>query len=95
MFYCNMNITIKYLLSILTDQISSIAKSYERNMAEIYDGILKRGMFSWQQLWNGQSNPSQKNGCCTKPLVEEGKTCATSLRAMCSADRQVPFEMHG
>jgi hypothetical protein len=73
-------------MGLTQDQISSIAKSYERNMAEIYDGILKRGMFSWQQLWNGQSNPSQKNGCCTKPLVEEGKTCATSLRAMCSAD---------
>ena len=65
---------------------AKIAKSYQANMAVIYDEILKRGMFSWQQLWNGQSNPDAKNGCCTKPLVTKGSSCADQLRKLCAAD---------
>ena len=67
------------------DQLA-ISKSYQANMAVIYDEILKRGMFSWQQQWNGQSDPSAKNGCCTKPLVTKGASCAPTLRKLCSAD---------
>ena len=40
--------------------------------------------FFHHRLWNGQSNPNDKNGCCTTPLVREA-TCATSLRSLCSA----------
>ena len=65
-----------------------IGTSYESNMAVIYDEILKRGMFSWQQLWNGQANPKQKNGCCTKPIVSKGDTCASKLRELCKSDSQ-------
>lgn len=60
-----------------------IADSYDKNMAVIYDEILKRGMMSWQQMWNGQSNPSDKNGCCTRPLVTK-QDCAAKLRSLCS-----------
>ena len=63
----------------------SISKSYQANMAVIYAEILQRGMFSWQQLWNGQGSPDEKNGCCTSPLVRKGDTCAPSLRKLCSA----------
>ena len=62
----------------------SISKSYQANMAVIYAEILKRGMFTWQQQWNGQSSPTAKNGCCTKPLVKQGSTCAPTLRKLCA-----------
>lgn len=63
----------------------AIGKSYTANMAVIYEEILSRGMFSWQQMWNGQASPTDKNGCCTKPLVTK-ESCATSLRNLCKAD---------
>lgn len=63
---------------------AQLAADYTRNMAPVYDEVLSRGMFSWQQLWNGQSEPTEKNGCCTGPLVSKGASCATSLRALCS-----------
>ena len=60
--------------------------SYVANMAVIYAEVLQRGMFSWQQLWNGQGSPSDFNGCCTSPLVRKGAQCASQLRALCSAN---------
>lgn len=63
-----------------------IAASYTKNMAAVYDEVLARGMFSWQQMWNGQSSPDDKNGCCTSPLVRKGPTCATALRSLCTAN---------
>ena len=63
-----------------------ISKAYQANMATVYKEILKRGMFSWQQQWNGQSSPTQKNGCCTKPLVHNDSNCAPTLRKLCAAD---------
>ena len=64
----------------------SISLSYQANMEVIYAEILKRGMFSWQQQWNGQSSPTAKNGCCTSPLVKKGSSCAATLRKLCAAD---------
>jgi len=52
----------------------------------VYDEVLQRGQFSWQQMWNGQGNPEEKNGCCTGPLVHQGSTCAPTLRSLCQAD---------
>merc|ERR1711924_309878 len=43
-------------------------------------------MFSWQQMWNGQSSPDQKNGCCTAPLVTKGDGCAPALSKLCTAE---------
>lgn len=63
-----------------------IHKSYQANMATVYAEILKRGMFSWQQQWNGQASPTAKNGCCTGPLVNNGSSCAPTLRKLCAAD---------
>lgn len=63
-----------------------ISKSYHSNMAVIYAEMLTRGMFTWQQMWNGQSSPSDKNGCCTRPLVSKGASCAPTLRKYCAAD---------
>lgn len=64
----------------------AIGTSYTANMEVIYAEILSRGMFSWQQMWNGQGEPSQKNGCCTRPLVEQGAECASKLRSLCKSD---------
>ena len=63
---------------------AQLSKDYVANMALVYDEVLSRGMFSWQQLWNGQGSPDEKNGCCTRPLVEKG-SCAANLRSLCSA----------
>lgn len=71
-------------MGLTADEQASIAVSYKANMEIIYKEILSRGMFSWQQMWNGQSNPLQKNGCCTKPLVHQGSTCASQLRQLCA-----------
>ena len=54
-------------------------------MEVIYAEMLQRGMFTWQQQWNGQG-PGQTNGCCTRPLVNKGASCATALRKLCAAD---------
>ena len=63
-----------------------ISKSYQANMEVIYSEMLERGMFTWQQQWNGQADPTAKNGCCTKPLVSKGSTCASTLRKYCAKD---------
>jgi hypothetical protein len=60
--------------------------SYVANMAVIYDEVLQRGLFSWQQMWNGQGSPDDKNGCCTSPLVRQGAQCAPALRSLCTAN---------
>ena len=65
---------------------AQLAADYTKNMAAVYDEVLARGMFSWQQLWNGQGSPSEKNGCCISPLVRSGATCATKLRSLCTKD---------
>lgn len=63
-----------------------ISKSYQANMATVYAEIMRRGMFSWQQQWNGQSSPTAKTGCCTQPLVRNGSSCAPTLRKLCAAN---------
>jgi hypothetical protein len=72
-------------MGLTPSQQASIAASYTSNMAVIYAELLSRGQFSWQQLWNGQGNPNDKNGCCTSPLVRSGSTCAPTLRKLCTA----------
>lgn len=65
---------------------AQLASDYTRIMATVYDEVLQRGMFSWQQMWNGQGSPEEKNGCCIGPLVSKGPSCAASLRNLCKAD---------
>eukprot|EP00939_MAST-03C_sp_MAST-3C-sp1_P002387 g2387.t1 len=72
-------------MGLTAEEQMRISKSYQANMNTIYEEILKRGKFTWQQLWNGAQDPTAKNGCCTKPLVTNA-TCATSLRSYCAAD---------
>jgi hypothetical protein len=73
-------------MGLSPEEQKAISLSYHANMEVIYRELLKRGMFSWQQQWNGQASPTAKNGCCTKPLVTEGSTCAPTLRKLCAAD---------
>ena len=77
---------MKQDMGLTPDEQLRISKSYQANMAVIYAEMLKRGMFTWQQQWNGQADPAAKNGCCTRPLVSKGATCATTLRKLCAAD---------
>ena len=73
-------------MGLTAAQQKAISLSYKSNMAVIYAEILKRGMFSWQQQWNGQISPTAKNGCCTRPLVKQGSSCAPTLRKLCAAN---------
>jgi len=73
-------------MGLTPDEQAKISKSYVSNMKVIYDELLQRGMFSWQQQWNGQADPNAKNGCCTSPLVRKGSSCSPTLRKLCSAD---------
>jgi len=66
-------------------QQEQIGASYLVNMNVVYEKVLALGKFSWQQMWNGQNNPNDKNGCCTSPLVRQGSQCAPALRSLCSA----------
>ena len=77
---------MKQDMGLTPDEQLRISKSYQANMAVIYAEMLKRGMFTWQQQWNGQADPAAKNGCCTRPLVSKGATCASTLRKLCAAD---------
>ena len=63
---------------------AQLAADYDKVMATVYAQVLANKQFSWQQLWNGQSKPDEKNGCCTGPLVSKG-SCAASLRSLCDA----------
>jgi hypothetical protein len=71
-------------MGLTPSEQEKIGTSYEANMKVIYAEILKRGMFSWQQMWNGQSSPDDKNGCCTRPLVSKA-SCASDLRKLCTS----------
>ena len=72
-------------MGLTPEEQKRISKSYQANMKVIYDEMLRRGKFTWQQMWNGQDDPSTKNGCCTSPIVRN-ETCAASLRKYCAAD---------
>ena len=63
----------------------AIGISYKANMAELITKTLAQKKFVWQLFWNG-GNPNSQSGCCTRPIVKEGNTCATTLRSMCTAN---------
>ena len=68
-------------MGLTPEEQRAISKSYHQNMAVIYNTVLQRGKFSWQQMWNGQES-SRKTFCCTKPLVFK-ESCAANLRKYC------------
>jgi len=63
----------------------AIGLSYQANMAALINKTLAAGKFAWQLFWNGGS-PTGESGCCTRPIVEKGPTCAATLRSLCKAD---------
>lgn len=74
----------------------ALTDAYHSNMAEVYNTVLKRGKFSWQQLWTGQSqSPNNRGGTCPGPLVEQA-TCAADLRKLCqkTSPAQTRFMMY-
>jgi len=69
-------------------ELVTINKAYWSNMAEVYREVLKRGKFSWQQLWTGQGNGiEQVATTCPGPLVQK-TTCAKNLRDLCNKNSQ-------
>jgi hypothetical protein len=70
-------------MGLSKDTLQQMSDAYWAYMAQVYDAVLARGKFSWQQLWTGQDT-----GICTtcpEPLVKK-ETCATDLRTLCRAD---------
>ena len=63
----------------------AIGLSYQINMAVLINKTLALNKFAWQLFWNGGEANSQ-SGCCTRPIVTQGTTCASTLRAMCTAN---------
>eukprot|EP00729_Bicosta_minor_P011216 gene11215-11511_t len=56
-------------------------------MGVVYEEVLKRGKFSWQQMWCStwqKGGPSHTCRTAPEPLVTKA-TCATQLRSLCSA----------
>jgi hypothetical protein len=64
-----------------TGRISAI---YYATMKQVYDEVLRRGKFTWLQLWVGQEPEDEWATCCPAPLVQQA-TCAADLRSLCSA----------
>eukprot|EP01088_Endostelium_zonatum_P009664 TRINITY_DN2294_c0_g1_i1.p1 TRINITY_DN2294_c0_g1~~TRINITY_DN2294_c0_g1_i1.p1 ORF type:complete len:424 (+),score=76.26 TRINITY_DN2294_c0_g1_i1:67-1338(+) len=64
--------------------LEEISGAYQSNMADVYKEVLKRGKFSWQQLWTGQGlKPGDIASTCPRPLVTK-QSCAARLRELCS-----------
>ena len=76
-------------LGLSSTQLQATTDAYWWYMSQVYAAVLKRGKFSWQQLWTGQpagSDPSREIGStCPGPLVQKA-TCAENLRSMCTAE---------
>jgi hypothetical protein len=62
--------------------LDAMSAAYWAYMGQVYDAVLARGKFSWQQLWTGQG--SGIGSTCPEPLVHNA-TCASDLRNLCSA----------
>lgn len=73
-------------MGLTPSEQKAIGISYQANMAVLIEKTLAAGKFAWQLFWNGQSDPHAQSGCCTSPIVHEGKACATTLRNMCKPD---------
>jgi len=73
-------------MGLSKQDLVDLTNAYWSNMAEVYQAVLARGKFSWQQLWTGQGtdNIQDIGTTCPGPLVSQG-TCASDLRSLCMA----------
>lgn len=76
-------------LGLDSDALKAHSAAYWDIMAAVYAAVLKRGKFSWQQLWTGQpagSDPSRHiASTCPGPLVKNA-SCAADLRSLCQTE---------
>jgi hypothetical protein len=78
-------------LGLTKEQGEEYSAYYWQYMKVAYDELLKRGKFSWQQMWSGQAEGygDYKYLCSTSPQPLVTKVnCASQLRKMCSATSQ-------
>jgi len=70
----------------------TMTNAFWSNMAEVFDVVISRGKFSWQQLWTGQTTDSvQDIGTnCGSPLVQKA-TCADNLRSLCQPNSRTQY----
>lgn len=64
--------------------LADLAAAYESNMAAVFAEVVRRGKFSWQQMWGGQAPGAYApNGA--RPLVRNTTAgCAADLAALCA-----------
>merc|ERR1712151_477414 len=76
-------------LGLTKEEGAQMSQYYWQYMKVVYDELLKRGKFSWQQMWCGQEEGfgEYKYLCSTgsKYLVEKDN-CAKQLRSLCSRE---------
>lgn len=78
-------------LGLTTAQGQALSDAYWAHMNVVYAELLKRGKFSWQQLWTGQATCDYVNSydCLGKTgtvLLVTKEKCAQNLRSLCSHD---------
>jgi len=73
-------------MGLSKEELVEITNAYWSNMAEVYQTVLARKKFSWQQLWTGQGSNSIRDvaSTCPGPLVKQA-SCAADLRKLCSS----------
>ena len=74
-------------LGLTKKQGEEYSAYYWQYMGVVYEEVLKRGKFSWQQMWCStwqKGDPSHTCRTAPEPLVTKA-TCATQLRSLCSA----------
>jgi len=84
-------------MGLSPSDLQVITNAYWSNMAEVYNTVLAKGKFSWQQLWTGQSGNSIQDiaTTCPGPLVKQNN-CANDLRRLCASNSpaQTRFMMY-
>ena len=74
-------------LGLTKEQGEAYSAYYWQYMGVVYEEVLKRGRFSWQQLWCATWQKDDPTHTCRTgpdPLVTKAN-CASQLRGLCSA----------
>jgi len=75
-------------MGLTKQDLQQITDAYNSNMRQVFDAVISRGKFSWQQFNSG--------GTCSYPVVTKD-TCAATLRKFCQPKSvaQTTFIIYG
>jgi len=69
-------------LGLSRTDLAEMMAAYNSNMAQVYEAVLTRGKFSWQQFYAGQLGNVAST--TPTPLIRNNITCALDLRRFCT-----------